>query len=211
MNIGNGLVQGHGQHWCGTSSRALRTGSPSPSFTGKCPTRAARARRMMIRRDIVTTVAVLALLLSGQRSWGQAPSALGTPVGCTYATCALRIETAWFGMHVVRGTQGERVGRLGSFGGGVESLLSGPDSAAAYGRQYVRATRRSSTLGLIGAVAYAVVVVRTDNFKREQFGDAEVITAIAGAGLTLASVPFAVQAQRSLSRAVWWYNSALPR
>ena len=166
---------------------------------------------IMRRRGIVLMTGVLAALLGGQRSSGQAPSAPGTPVGCTYATCALRVEPTFFGMQLVRGTHGERVGRLSGFGGGVESLLSGPDSAAANGQQYVRATRRSAALGLIGALAYAVVLVRTDNLQSDQVGDAEVITAVAGAGLLVASLPFAVRAQRHLSRAVWWYNSALPR
>ena len=79
----------------------------------------------MRRGGIVVTAGVLAALLSGQRSTGQAPSTHGTPAGCTYATCALRVEPAFFGTHLVRGTGGERVGRLGGFGGGVESLLTG--------------------------------------------------------------------------------------
>ena len=165
----------------------------------------------MRRGGIVVTAGVLTALLGGQRSSGQAPSALGTTAGCTYATCALRVEPSFFGTHLVRGTRGERVGRLGGFGGGVESLLTGPDSAAAYGRQYVRATRRSAALGLVGALAYAVVLVRTDNLQSGQVGDADVLIGVAGAGFALASIPFTVQARRHLSRAVWWYNSALPR
>lgn len=165
----------------------------------------------MKRGGLVVTAGVLAALLSGQRSSGQAPSAPGTPAGCTYATCALRVEPAFFSTQLVRGTRSERVGRLGGLGGGVELLLTGPDSAAAFGQRYVRATRRSAVLGLVGTLAYAVVLVRTDNFQSGQVGDADLLIGLAGAGFALASVPYTVQARRHLSRAVWWYNSALPR
>ena len=133
------------------------------------------------------------------------------PAGCTYATCALRVEPSFFlDPRLVRGTSGETVSRLGGFGGGVDLLLHGPDSAATHGRSYVTAARRATTLGLIATAAYVVVLVRTDNL-RDDLDDASVVTTLVGTGFGIAAIPFSLKAKRELARAVWWYNSALPR
>jgi len=165
----------------------------------------------MARLTSILTTGLLAGLLPPLVAAAQAPLAAGVPVGCTYATCALRVEPAFFGPRLVRGASGEVVSRLGGFGGGVDSLLAGPDSAAAYGREYVRASQISGALGLIGALAYVVTVVRSENSQYGLPSDADAATMIAGAGFLVASIPFGVRAQRSLSRAIWWYNAALPR
>jgi hypothetical protein len=150
----------------------------------------------------------IAVLVAPSSASAQAPAAR-TPVACTYETCALRIEPSFFAApKLVRGRAGEEVGRLGPFGGGVDTLLAGPDSAAVYGRRYVMNIKRSSTLGLIGGAAFIVALVRSDNGR-----DADATTtafALAGTGFAIASIPFALRASRSLSRAVWFYNSVLP-
>jgi hypothetical protein len=133
------------------------------------------------------------------------------PAGCTYQTCALRVEPGFFGPRLLRGGSGETVSKLGMFGGGVAALLTGPDSAAAFGRRYVTATRRSETLGLIGAIAVAVAIIRTDNFRDESIKNGDRNILLAGSVALAVSAPFGVQASRNLSRAVWWYNAALPR
>ena len=165
---------------------------------------------MLLTRSLFAT-GILIGLLPGLVANAQAPLAAGVPVGCTYATCALRLEPAFFGTRLVRGASGEALPRLDGFGGGIEPLLTGPDSAVAYGRRYVRASQRSAVLGLVGAIGYVVVLVQTDNFRKRPISDAEVGTLVASGAFVLASVPFAVQAQRNLSRAIWWYNGALPR
>jgi hypothetical protein len=132
------------------------------------------------------------------------------PAGCTYETCALRVEPGGFlsGPKLLRGRAGERVGSLGMFGGGVDTLLAGPDSAAAYGRQYVSNIRVANTFALLGAVAFVVASVHSDGFRDTDDTDAAI--ALTGAGLSLVAIPFVVRASRSLSRAVWHYNSVLP-
>jgi hypothetical protein len=131
------------------------------------------------------------------------------PAGCTYETCALRIEQGFFSAPVLlRGRAGEQVGSLGPFGGGVDTLLAGPDSAAAYARRYVTNTRRATTLGLIGTAAFIVALARTDNFRNGD--DVATAFAITALGFSLASIPFELRARRSLSRSVWFYNSVLP-
>ena len=164
---------------------------------------------MQIRRAVLFVIALGGSLLA--RPVGAQRAADGAPVGCTYERCALRVEPAFFSApKLVRGRGGELVGRLGAFGGGVDTLLTGPDSAARYARRYVTATRRASTLALLGTAAYVVVLVRSDNF-RDDLDGASIATAIAGVGFAIASIPFALDAHRSLSRAVWFYNAALPR
>jgi hypothetical protein len=164
--------------------------------------------RHLLRRSMIGLVVAC---LPVREVIAQTPVAARASVGCTYATCALRIEpSAWSGPRLLRGQSGEDVGRLGFFGQGVDPLLQGPDSAANYARQYVHASKVSATLGLLGFAAYVVTAVRTDNF-RDHLDDATFATAIGGGGLAIASLPYTLRAQRSLSRAVWWYNAALPR
>jgi hypothetical protein len=165
----------------------------------------------MPRHHFVLLIGLLAGSLPAHGLAAQQPVAATAPAGCTYATCALRVEPRfWVPARLVRGAAGVEVGRLGGFGGGVDTLLAGPDSAAAYARGYVKAARTSSVLGLAGAVAYVVVLWRTDNF-RDDIDNTSVAAGLAGVGFAIASIPFVLRAQRDLSRAVWWYNAALPR
>lgn len=162
----------------------------------------------MSRSHFVRTVA-LAALVAPSTMLAQG-GAVRAPAGCTYETCALRVEPGGFlsGPKLLRGRTGERIGSLGMFGGGVDTLLAGPDSAAAYARRYVSNTRTSSTFGLLGAIAYVVASVRSDGFRDTDDTDAAI--ALTGAGLAIVSIPFTIRAGRSLSRAVWYYNSVLP-
>jgi hypothetical protein len=133
------------------------------------------------------------------------------PAGCTYETCALRVEPAFFSApRLLRGHQGVVVGRLGAFGGGVDTLLAGPDSAAMQARRYVTSIRTANTLALLSAAAFVVVATRTDWF-RDDADDTDRVVGITGTALALVSIPFRVSAERSLARAVWLYNAALAR
>jgi hypothetical protein len=155
---------------------------------------------------------MLALSATSALAAQSSPVAPATPPsGCTYATCALRVESGFFSTRLVRGATGEPIGdALGVFGSGVDPLLTGPDSAAAFGRAYVRDTRRAAGLGFIAVAAYVVVVARTDNFRNDLDGISGT-AAVATIGFAVATLPFAARARQSLSRAVWWYNAALPR
>ena len=165
-------------------------------------------------RHPVAIAAVIASALAGAPASAQTPAAsAGIAANCTYVTCALRVERGFLSEHLVRGAAGERVGgNLGGFGGGMGPLLAGPDSAAAHARDYRRNKRTAGTLGVLGAIAFVVTMVRTDNFRDRDDDDAVAIGAsLASVGFAIASVPFTLRAQRDLSRAVWWYNAALPR
>jgi hypothetical protein len=160
-------------------------------------------------RPHIHLAVLLAALAAPHSASAQAGGAARAPSACTYETCALRIEPSFFsGAKLLRGRSGEEVGRLGAFGGGVDTLLAGPDTAAALARVYVTNARRASTLGLIGSIAVIVAYARTDSFRDAD--DTSLALALTGLGFTIASIPFTLRAQRSLSRAVWFYNAALP-
>src|SRR4051812_38102503 len=115
----------------------------------------------MPRFSIILTV--LLALAAPLASSAQSGAPVRAPAGCTYETCALRIEPRFFASaRLLRGRTGEPVGSLGGFGSGVDTLLAGPDSAAAHARRYVTDARRAGTLGLIGAVAGIVAIVRAN-------------------------------------------------
>lgn len=158
-------------------------------------------------RRIIALIALAAAPLSAHAQ----VSAARSPAGCTYETCALRVEPRFFSPPVLlRGREGAEVGRLGGFGGGVDSLLAGPDSAAAHVRRYVGEIRTANTLSLLSAVAFVVVATRTDWF-RDDASDGDVAVGVAGTVLGLVSIPFRLHAEQNLSRAVWFYNAAFAR
>src|SRR4051812_10996158 len=160
----------------------------------------------MPRFSIILTV--LLALAAPLASSAQSGAPVRAPAGCTYETCALRIEPRFFASaRLLRGRTGEPVGSLGGFGSGVDTLLAGPDSAAAHARRYVTDARRAGTLGLIGAVAGIVAIVRA-NGNHEDDDAVTVGAAIAGVGFSIASIPYALRAAREISRSVWFYNAA---
>ena len=79
-----------------------------------------------VRRRVPLVALFIASSLSIDAS-AQSPMTLAATVGCTYATCAIRVERSLFGERLVRGAIGERVSTLGMFGGGVDLLLVGED------------------------------------------------------------------------------------
>src|SRR4051812_6069916 len=115
----------------------------------------------MLRPHLRRAFVLAALLVPASGSAQAGPARV--PAGCSYDTCALRVEPGGFlsGPRLLRGRSGEQVARLGMFGGGVHMLLAGPDSAAVYARRYVSNTRTSSTVGLLGAILYVVASVRS--------------------------------------------------
>ena len=179
-------------------------GSTFKHFAGNAPM---RIRDMLVVAALFVTVDAEGL---GAQTPATGPARV--PAACTYSTCALRVESRLFGSSLVRGAAGESVGpRLSVFGGGADLLLAGPDSSAAHARAYVRDSRRAATLGLLGTVAAVVLIVRHEGRTTDDIDATSTGLAIASVGLSLAAIPFMVRAQRDLSRAVWWYNAALPR
>ena len=121
---------------------------------------------------------------------------------CTYVSCALRVERRfWSGPTLVRGTNGETAADIGSMRApDVLPLFAVNDSASKYSQQYVRAARVNHPLEFVGIVLGAIGLA-----QRER-GNAYTL---AGASLLAISIPFQITEERSLSRAVWWYNASL--
>jgi hypothetical protein len=159
----------------------------------------------------VPLVALIIASFVTVRAEAQAPRAVATAVGCTYETCAVRVEGGLFAERLVRGAPGERVSTLGPLGGGVDLLLGGPDSAAVHAQSYVRNVKWSVPLAIAGAVALSVSSSSTSGFKSGRTSNGDVVSAIAGAVALAISVPFELRARRELSRAIWWYNASMPR
>lgn len=166
---------------------------------------------MSLARSLVMAALVAAPLGAAPVAASAQAAAVRAPVACTYETCALRVEPAILAApRLLRGRAGVEVGRLGAFGGGVDTLLAGPELAATHARRYVTSIRTANTLGLLSAVAFVVVASRTDWF-RHNGDDTDRAIGIGGAALALVSIPFRVNAEQNLSRAVWFYNAALAR
>src|ERR1044071_4265448 len=73
---------------------------------------------------------------------------------CSYADCALRFEPGNWGMRLVRGAAGRPVGWIRPFNkSAIDTLLAGPDSAAANARRYVSERKKSDAYGLVGAAS----------------------------------------------------------
>ena len=155
---------------------------------------------------IITLIAVCAIVTPAR-----AQSAVtARQSSCTYAECALRFEPGTWRQHLVRGTSGRTVGKLGWFNSSaIDSLLAGPDSAASNARSYVSESRKSSVYTLVGTASMMFAVIHSRNADEVHGVD---VSALVVALLMLGPAGHhAGNAAASLSRSVWWYNSALPR
>src|SRR6478672_10104747 len=113
-----------------------------PHYVGR--PRASVTPREASMRSTFRRLPVPAILLGSLVTTGvaaQAPTASSAATGCTYATCAVRVEQGFFTQRLVRGMTGEELGTLDFFGGGVETLLAGSDSAAVHAQSYVWHTK----------------------------------------------------------------------
>ena len=160
---------------------------------------------------ILPLVAFVATSFVSREAWAQASTTTAAASACNYQACAIRIERGWFSERLVRGEAGEEVGSVGLFGAGVEVLLSGSDSAAAHARAYNWNTRRSAVFGGAGILLVAIASANTNHFSNDRVTTVDVVTLAAGVTALFVGAPYAIRARRELSRAIWWYNGALPR
>ena len=121
---------------------------------------------------------------------------------CSYADCALRVERSFgSGPRLVRGITGSLAADLGVLRfSELLPLFAGNDSASVYAAQYIKAARVNHPLTLAGIVLGAVGLAQQERVNAYT---------LAGASMLAVSVPFQYVEERALSRAVWWYNSAL--
>lgn len=128
---------------------------------------------------------------------------------CNYATCALRVEPSFWGAGIVRGVEGERVARIGFLGTRprLSQVVAGSELAVEQARIYERKMPRGALLLLSGTALLLVPELTESQLSDE----ARLVSTLGGAGLTLWGSFTLADAQRALSRALWWYNGQLPR
>lgn len=161
-------------------------------------------------RRLVAGAVVLAAALCARPALAQAP-----PLeGCSYDRCALRVEPRVFeAPQIVRGTFGVPVASLGLLGADVERIVQGADSAVRQARAYRDSRRRTLAAGAASVVLASAAVAQCDEpgfILPGCSGSAGPLFVAAIAGTIYGSVEHA-RANRALSRALWWYNRALPR
>lgn len=161
-------------------------------------------RQALVAVAIGTALLLLAPALPAQRAEA-GRCAGGVP------TCSIRIEPTFFrGARIRRGPDGTDLGRAQGFGGtSLPVLLASSDSAVAHARHFRRSSRRATVLGAVaGGLIVAAAVV---DLREREVTDAG-LAYVAGAGVVgLVGIGFELDAQRALSRAVWWYNADLSR
>lgn len=135
-----------------------------------------------------------------------APRALG----CTYETCALRIEPGLFGSAVVRGRQGERVSGISLFGSRVEDAVASAPRAVEHARRAARAQRLSGVLAIGSLVAINAAFYAGTSRDLDMLSHSPLLL-YSALGLSLAGGVVGLGAQREQARAVWEYNATLAR
>ena len=162
--------------------------------------------------DVPSVLLAAALLAAPQTLAAQrgAPDAEQPPLSaCTYDECALRVDPGGIfrGPELLRGSGGRRVARFGRLGPDLPRIVAGADSAVAHARAFRPLQRRAGVAGLLaGSAALTALAldIASDANDPAPFSIA--------AGVLGAYAGFeAKRAARQLSRAVWWYNRALPR
>jgi hypothetical protein len=138
------------------------------------------------------------------------PRMVGTAAPCSYLDCALRVEPGMRGARLIRGADGRLVGRLGLFHkSGIDSLLAMPDSTGLFARRYVAERHSGLILQVIGMALLAGSAIRTTT--RHHWDGWDFATQGVGYGFLIPASRRLTRADQNLSRAVWWYNSSLPR
>jgi hypothetical protein len=133
----------------------------------------------------------------------------GTDSVSTYGTTALRFESSWGNVSIIRGADGPVVGSLGWFRDfDLNKLLASSPSAAADVRAFQSNNFRGSVVGVIGATTTLIGVVVAANSSNNA---ASPVLIIGGVGAMIWGAQHLSMSYSSLSRALWWYNRDLKR
>jgi hypothetical protein len=126
-----------------------------------------------------------------------------------YDAQALRFETNWGNIHIIRGANNSVVGTAGWFRDpGLEKLLASSPRALTEARVYQTNNFRGSLVGGVGALATLVGIVVTANGANDASSPVLVIAGVSGMvwGAQHLSTSYS-----ALSRALWWYNRDISR
>jgi hypothetical protein len=126
-----------------------------------------------------------------------------------YDSQALRFETNWGNVMLIRGPDGPVLGTAGWFRDfDLEKLLASSPAAAADVRAFRTDNFRGSLVGGIGAATTLVGVIVTAN--RSNNASSPVLI-IGGIGAMVWGAQHLSMSYSALSRALWWYNRDVSR
>jgi hypothetical protein len=126
-----------------------------------------------------------------------------------YGVEALRFETSWGNVSIIRGADGPVVGTLGWFRDfDITQLLASSPSAVADARAFQTNNFRGSVVGAIGATTTLIGVVVAANGSNNA---ASPVLMIGGVGAMVWGAQHLSMSYSALSRALWWYNRDLKK
>ena len=127
----------------------------------------------------------------------------------TSAAGALRFESSWGNVSIIRGADGPVVGTLGWFRDfDLEQLLAGSPPAVADAHVFQTNNFRGSLVGVIGATTTLIGVVVAANTSNNA---ASPVLVIGGVGAMVWGAQHLSMSYSALSRALWWYNRDLKK
>ena len=122
---------------------------------------------------------------------------------------ALRFESYWGSVRVIRGAEGPVVANIGWFRSyDVEKLVAASPPARAEARIYKTNNFRGSVVTSLGATAAAIGIVVVANSSNNASSP---ILIIGGVGAMAWGAQHFHAAYSALSRSLWWYNRDLAR
>jgi hypothetical protein len=125
----------------------------------------------------------------------------------TYDARALRFESSWGNVRIIRGADGPVIGTIGWFRDfDLEKLLASSPSAVTEARAFQTDNFRGSVVGGIGATTAAIGVLVATNSSNNA---ASPVLVIGGIGAMLWGAQHLSRSYAALSRALWWYNRDL--
>jgi hypothetical protein len=135
--------------------------------------------------------------------------AAATDSARSYDARALRFESSWGNVRIIRGADGELVATSGWFRNiELEKLVAASPTAVSQARLYEKNNFRGTLVGTVGAVTSVVGLVLTTNSSN---GASSPALIIGGVGAMVWGVQHVNMSYSALSRALWWYNRDLPR
>jgi len=127
----------------------------------------------------------------------------------SYDAQALRVESRWGSLNIIRGVNGPVVGTVGWFRRfDVEQLVESSPQATTAARAFKSNNFRGSLITGLGVTTLVVGAVITSNSSSNA---ASPMLMVAGAGAMVWGVQYLNKGYSALSRAMWWYNRDLPR
>ena len=126
-----------------------------------------------------------------------------------YDARALRFESSWGSVRIIRGASGQLVGTSGWFRDiELDKIVASSPTAVSQARLFEKNNFRGSLVGTVGALTTVVGLVLTTNGSN---GASSPSLIIAGTGAMVWGAQHLTMSYSALSRALWWYNRDLQR